>query len=219
MEKPTPATQPLYEAWFECGCTKRAPRHELVKYCPIHGDDREGLVKYAPYEGVQRVTIGYCRVSTDDQNPDLQLAALKRTGCRRIFTDKATGAHVKRPELEKYLKALTAGDTLIVWKLDRLGRSLRDLITLLDDLKARGVAFRSLTEAIDTATPTGRAMWQMVGILAELGRSLIHERTKAGRVAAVARGVKLGRKPKRSPHQVAHARKLLEQGKHPDDVA
>ena len=105
--------------------------------------------------------IGYCRVSTDDQNPDLQLSALKRAGCRKIFTDKATGAHVKRPELEKCLKALTAGDTLIVWKLDRLGRSLRDLITLLDDLKARSVAFRSLTEAIDTATPTGRAMWQM----------------------------------------------------------
>ena len=85
--------------------------------------------------------IGYCRVSTDDQNPDLQLAALKRAGCKRIFTDKASGAHVARPELAKCLKALNAGDTLIVWKLDRLGRSLRDLIGLLDDLKARGVAF------------------------------------------------------------------------------
>ena len=163
--------------------------------------------------------IGYCRVSTDDQNPDLQLAALKRAGCRRIFTDKATGAHVKRPELVKCLKALDAGDTLIVWKLDRLGRSLRDLIALLDDLKARGVAFRSLTEAIDTATATGRAMWQMVGILAELERSLIQERTKAGRAAAVARGVKMGRKPKLSPQQVAHARKLLEQGEDRRDIA
>ncbi len=113
--------------------------------------------------------IGYCRVSTDDQNPDLQLTALRRAGCRTIFTDKATGATVKRPELAKCLKALKAGDTLIVWKLDRLGRSLHDLIGLLDDLKARGVGFRSLTEAIDTATPTGRAMWQMIGILAELG--------------------------------------------------
>lgn len=163
--------------------------------------------------------IGYCRVSTDDQNPDLQLAALKRAGCRKIFTDKATGAHVKRPELEKCLKTLTAGDVLIVWKLDRLGRSLRDLIALLDDLKARGVGFRSLTEAIDTATPTGRAMWQMIGILAELERSLIHERTKAGRAAAVARGVKLGRKPKLSPQQVTHARKLLEQGEDRKDIA
>jgi len=113
--------------------------------------------------------IGYCRVSTDDQNPDLQLTALRRAGCRTIFTDKATGATVKRPELAKCLKALKAGDTLIVWKLDRLGRSLHDLIGLLDDLKARGVGFRSLTEAIDTATPTGRAMWQMIGILAEHG--------------------------------------------------
>lgn len=99
--------------------------------------------------------IGYCRVSTDDQNPDLQLTALKRAGCRTIFTDKASGAHVKRPELAKCLKALNAGDVLIVWKLDRLGRSLRDLIGLLDDLKARDIAFRSLTEAIDTTTPTG----------------------------------------------------------------
>jgi DNA invertase Pin-like site-specific DNA recombinase len=163
--------------------------------------------------------IGYCRVSTDDQNPDLQLGALKRAGCRKIFTDKASGAHVTRPELTKCLKALNAGDTLIVWKLDRLGRSLRDLIGLLDDLKARGVAFRSLTEAIDTATPTGRAMWQMVGILAELERSLIQERTKAGRAAAQARGVKMGRKPKLSPQQVAHARKLLDQGERPAHVA
>ena len=163
--------------------------------------------------------IGYCRVSTDDQNPDLQLAALKRAGCKRIFTDKASGAHVKRPELAKCLKALTAGDVLIVWKLDRLGRSPRGLIALLDDLKVRGVAFRSLTEAIDTATATGRAMWQMVGILAELERLLIQERTKAGRAAAVARGVKMGRKPKLTPQQVAHASELLEQGEDPRDVA
>jgi DNA invertase Pin-like site-specific DNA recombinase len=108
---------------------------------------------------------------------------------------------------------------LTVWKLDRLGRSLRDLIALLDDLKALGVAFQSLTEAIDTETPTGRAMWQVVGILAELERSLIQERTKAGRAAAVARGVRMGRKRLLSAQQVAHARKLIEQGAGPDDVA
>src|SRR5712691_7037258 len=163
--------------------------------------------------------IGYCRVSTDDQNPDLQLAALKRAGCKRIFTDKASGAHGKRPELAKCLKVLDAGDTLIVWKRDRLGRSLRDLITLLDDVKARGVVFRSLTEAIDTATATGRAMRQMVGIQAELERSLIQERTKAGRAAAAARGFKMGRKPKLTPQQVAHARKLLDQGERLGDIA
>src|SRR6266705_818730 len=114
--------------------------------------------------------IGYCRVSTDDQNPDLQLAALKRAGCKRIFTDKASGAHVKRPQLTKCLASLQAADVLVVWKLDRLGPSLRALIALLDDLTAREVAFRSLTAAIDTTTPPGRAMWQMVGILAELER-------------------------------------------------
>src|SRR5262249_3600302 len=163
--------------------------------------------------------IGYARVSTEDQNPDLQLAALTRAGCKRIYTDKATGAHVQRPELAKCLKALTDGDRLIVWKLDRLGRSLRDLITLLDDLKGRGVAFQSLTEAIDTATPTGRAMWQMVGILAELERSLIQERTKAGRAAAKARGVKMGRKPLLSASQAAHARQLREQGQRSRQIA
>lgn len=163
--------------------------------------------------------IGYCRVSTDDQNPDLQLTALKRAGCKRIFTDKATGANVKRPQLTRCLASVQAGDVLIVWKLDRLGRSLRDLIALLDDLKARDVAFRSLTEAIDTTTPTGRAMWQMVGILAELERSLIQERTKAGRAAAQARGVKMGRKPLLTAQQVAHAHKLLEDGERPVRVA
>jgi Enterobacteriaceae phage serine recombinase len=163
--------------------------------------------------------IGYARVSTVDQNPDLQLTALKRAGCKRIFTDTASGAHVKRHELAKCLKTLGEGDTLMVWKLDRLGRSLHDLIGLLDDLKARGIAFRSLTEAIDTATPTGRAMWQMVGILTELERSLIQERTKAGRLVATTRGVKMGRKPKLTPQQVAHARKLIGQGEHHNMVA
>jgi DNA invertase Pin-like site-specific DNA recombinase len=121
--------------------------------------------------------------------------------------------------LTRCLASLQAGDVLIVWKFDRLGRSLRDLITLLDDLKAREVAFRSLTESIDTTTPLGRAMWQMIGILAELERSLIQERTKAGRAAAKAQGVKMGRKPFLSAQQVAHARKLREQGESPAHVA
>ena len=112
---------------------------------------------------------GYARVSTDDQNPALQLAALKKAGCKMVFKDEGlSGATTKRPALLRCLKQLRPGDTLTVWKLDRLGRSVRDLITILDDLKQRGVKFRSLTEAIDTETPTGRAMWQMIGILAEL---------------------------------------------------
>jgi len=104
------------------------------------------------------------------------------------------------------------GDTLIVWKLDRLGRSLRDLITMLDDLRARGVKFHSLTEAIDTATPTGRAMWQMIGVLAEIERSLISERTRAGVKAAQRRGVKFGRKAKLTPEQIDHARRPIDKG-------
>src|SRR5262245_35609599 len=163
--------------------------------------------------------IGYARVSTTDQNPALQLAALKKERCGRIFIDKASGALRKRPELEKCLKSLKPGDVLVVWKLDRLGRSLRDLISLLDDLKGQGVRFKSLTEAIDTQTPTGRAMWQMVGVLAELERSLIQERTKAGRDAAIKRGVKMGRKPKLTPQQITHARQLVEQGESPPQVA
>src|SRR6202161_1380568 len=156
---------------------------------------------------------GYARVSTDDQNPALQLAALKKAGCKTVFKDEGLwGATPQRAALLRSLKKLEHGDTLIVWKLDRLGRSLRDLITMLDDLRARGVKFHSLTEAIDTATPTGRAMWQMIGVLAELERSLISERTRAGVQAAQRRGVKFGRKVKLTPEQVAHARKLIDKG-------
>jgi DNA invertase Pin-like site-specific DNA recombinase len=163
---------------------------------------------------------GYARVSTDDQHADMQRTALKKAGCTKIFTDDGiSGATTNRPSLRRCLKALKRGDTLIVWKLDRLGRSLRDLIGMLDDLKARGVKFRSLTEAIDTETPTGRAMWQMIGVLAELERSLISERTRAGAAAAKTRGVKFGRKPKLTPQQVIHARKLIDSGEDRQQVA
>src|SRR4030088_3052737 len=139
---------------------------------------------------------GYARVSTQDQKPAMQLSDLKKAGCKTVFKDEVTGAHVKRPALTRCLKKLETGDTLIVWKLDRLGRSLHDLITMLDDFKHRGVKFRSLTEAIDTETPTGRAMWHMIGVLAELERSLIVERTQAGMKEARNRGVKFGSRKK-----------------------
>ena len=106
----------------------------------------------------------------------------------------------------------------MVWKLDRLGRSLRDLITMLDDLRGRGVHIHSLTKNIDTETPTGRALWQMIALLAELERSLIIERTRAGMLAARARGIKPGRKPRLSPQQIGHAQELREKGKRPDDI-
>ena len=116
-------------------------------------------------------------------------------------------------------KSLNKGDTLAVYKLDRLGRSLGDKTSLLDDLKVWGVAFQSVTKAIDTTTPTGRAMWQMLGIMAELERSLIVERTKAGREAAKIRGVVMGRKPKLSKQQIEHARKLLAGQEHISIIA
>jgi DNA invertase Pin-like site-specific DNA recombinase len=158
---------------------------------------------------------GYARVSTDDQTRALQLAALKKAGCKKVFKDDGiSGATTERPALLRCLKKLEPGDTLIVWKLDRLGRSLRDLITMLDELKQRGVKFRSLTEHIDADTPTGRAMWQMIGLLAELERSLISERTRAGVKAAQRRGVKFGRKRKLTSQQLDHARELIETGEH-----
>jgi DNA invertase Pin-like site-specific DNA recombinase len=162
---------------------------------------------------------GYARVSTEDQNPAMQLAALKKAGCKTVFKDEVTGAHVNRPALTRCLKKLETGDTLIVWKLDRLGRSLRDLIHMLDDFKHRGIKFRSLTEAIDTESPTGRAMWQMIGVLAELEQSLITERTRAGVKAAQKRGVKFGRKPKLTPDRLTHARTLINHGKTPTEAA
>src|SRR6202043_1158046 len=153
---------------------------------------------------------GYARVSTEDQNPAMQLAALKKAGCKTVFKDEVTGAHVNRPALARCLKKLETGDTLIVW---RLGRSLRDLIHMLDGFKQQGVKFRSLTEAIDTETPTGRAMWQMIGVMAELEKSLITERTRAGVKDAKRRGVKFGPKVKLTPDRLSHARKLIDQGK------
>jgi Enterobacteriaceae phage serine recombinase len=157
--------------------------------------------------GANILKYGYARVSTDDQNTALQLAALKKAGCKQVFQDEGlSGATTKRPALIRCLKALRPGDTLIVWKLDRLGRSLRDLITMLDELRTQGVKFRSLTEHIDTETAAGRAMWQMIGVMAEMERSLIAERTRAGVKAAKSRGVKFGRKPKLTPLQITHAR-------------
>lgn len=140
--------------------------------------------------------IGYARVSTDEQNPALQFDALTGAGCHRIFSDNASGAIVCRPALEDALAALKPGDTLVTWKLDRLGRSLSHLIGLVSLLEGRGVAFRSLSEAIDTTTASGRLLFHVMGALAEFERALISERTRAGMAAARARGSLIGRPPK-----------------------
>lgn len=139
------------------------------------------------------VLIGYARVSTDEQNPALQFDALTRAGCKTIFTESASGAAVSRPALEKALSALRPGDTLVTWKLDRLGRSLSHLIGIVTLLECRGVAFRSLSESIDTETASGRLLFHVMGALAEFERALISERTRAGMAAARARGRNIGR--------------------------
>ena len=137
--------------------------------------------------------IGYARVSTADQEPALQLDELIAAGCARLFTDRASGTLAERPELERALDHLRAGDTLVVWRLDRLGRSLRHLIDTVRQLEERGAALRSLHEQIDTSTPAGRLTFHLFSALAEFERDLIRERTYAGLAAARARGRNGGR--------------------------
>lgn len=153
--------------------------------------------------------IGYARVSTDEQSPALQFDALQRAGCEQIFSDHASGALRSRPRLDDALDALKEGDTLVVWKLDRLGRSLSHLILLISQLETRGVGFRSLSEAIDTGTAGGRLLFHVMGALAEFERALISERTRAGMAAARCRGTVLGRPTKLSSAQVVSAKRTL----------
>ena len=153
--------------------------------------------------------IGYARVSTQDQNPELQLDALRGAGCEELFQEKATGKFRERPELTTCLRSMRKGDTLVVWKLDRLARSLKDLVEIVHDLNQRGVGFRSLTEAIDTHSSGGRLVFHLFGALAEFEHSLIRERTMAGLVAARARGRKGGRKPVMSKADTRKAAAML----------
>lgn len=162
--------------------------------------------------------IGYARVSTDDQSLNLQLDAL-RPECRHIYSDKMSGKTRKRPGLEKALQHLQPGDTLVVWRLDRLGRSLSDLIEIVSVIQAKGCEFRSITEAIDTTTASGKLVFHIMAALAEFERRLIAERTKAGLAAAKARGVKLGRKPKLTPAKLREACRLVRSGKGVEMVA
>ena len=156
--------------------------------------------------------IGYVRVSTNDQNTALQRNALECAGCELIFEDKMSGKTSDRPGLKKVLRTLSEGDTLVVWKLDRLGRSMRHLVTLIEDLRGRGVNFRSLTDSIDTSTPMGRFFFHVMGALAEMERELIVERTRAGLAAARQQGRIGGRRPKLTEQQWALAGRLLNAG-------
>jgi DNA invertase Pin-like site-specific DNA recombinase len=164
--------------------------------------------------------IGYARVSTEDQNLDMQVTALVKAGAERVFTDKASGASTKkRPGLAECLRSAERGDVIVVWALDRIGRSLRSLLDTLADLERRGVGFRSLSQYLDTTTPVGRFGVQMMGAVAELERELIRERTRAGMAAAKARGSKVGRAPKATPALVGKARRLIEEGMSYDEAS
>jgi DNA invertase Pin-like site-specific DNA recombinase len=154
--------------------------------------------------------IGYARISTQDQTLSLQQDALEKAGCDRIFTDKVSGTKAERKGLTEALSHLRAGDTLVVWRLDRLGRSLRHLIDTVNALHERGVGFKSLTENIDTTSSGGKLVFHFFGALAEFEREIIRERTNAGLQSARERGRKGGPKHKLTPQQVANAKKLWE---------
>jgi DNA invertase Pin-like site-specific DNA recombinase len=166
--------------------------------------------------------IGYARVSTDDQDAQLQDDALKAAGCARIFTDKTSGKDTDRPELQRVLDYVRSGDTLVVWKLDRFARSLIDLVNMVDALATRGIGFKVLTGAlasIDPNTPDGRLMLQVVGAMAEFERSLITERTRAGLAAAKAQGRVGGRPTAMDEDKLAVARARRVKGESVTDIA
>lgn len=163
--------------------------------------------------------IGYARVSTEDQNLTLQTDALTSAGCERVFTDKASGAISAREGLAKALSHAREGDTVVVWKLDRLGRSVKGLVDLVTGLADRNVEFRSLTDGIDTGSPSGRFFFHVMSAMAQMERELITERTRAGLAAAKLRGKVGGRKPKMTGRKIDAARKLLLAGTPPREVA
>jgi DNA invertase Pin-like site-specific DNA recombinase len=157
--------------------------------------------------------IGYARVSTEEQNLDLQLHALKASGCTSVYKDSGvSGAAAERPGLARALARIGHGDVLVVWKLDRLSRSLRQLIEIIDDLGKAGAGFLCIDNDINTTTPGGRLVFQMMGALAEFEREMIRSRTRAGMQAAKRRGVHLGRPAKLTAREIKHAREMIENG-------
>ena len=158
--------------------------------------------------------IGYARVSTTEQNLDLQRDALNAAGCGKVIEDTASGGKAQRAGLDRVREMLRKGDVLVVWRLDRLGRSLRHLIDLMTELEGQGIGFQSVTEAIDTTTPGGKLVFHIFGALAEFERNLIRERTHAGLEAARARGKKGGRLKKLDDRKRALAVDLYKQKKH-----
>jgi DNA invertase Pin-like site-specific DNA recombinase len=158
------------------------------------------------------VLIGYARVSTTDQNLDLQLVALKKAGCERIYDDQISGLKADRAGLDNAMSQLREGDTFVVWKLDRLGRSVKGLIEFVAELEKRKVHFKSLTDHIDTGTPMGRFFFHIMASMAQMERELIAERTRAGLDAAKQRGRTGGRKRQMTSSKIESAKKLLANG-------
>jgi DNA invertase Pin-like site-specific DNA recombinase len=156
--------------------------------------------------------IGYARVSTDDQSLDLQIDALKESGCEIIYEEKISGKNIERPELAQCLKALRSGDVLVVWKLDRLGRSLKDLIAIVELLRNKGVGFESVTEKLDTTSSMGQLLFHFFAAISEFERGLIKERTLAGLVAARKKGRVGGRPLAMEPSKREHASELIKAG-------
>ncbi len=163
--------------------------------------------------------IGYARVSTQDQNLELQCKALIQAGCQRVFEDKVSGTRANSPDLVKALEMLREGDTLVVWKLDRLGHSVKQLVDLVNKLRTQGIQFKSLTDSIDTSTPSGRSFFHVMASLAEMERELTIERTRTGLEVAKQLGRKGGRKPKMNDNKIKSAKKLLASGVPLKDVA
>jgi DNA invertase Pin-like site-specific DNA recombinase len=159
--------------------------------------------------GVFILRIGYARVSTNDQSLDLQLDALKKANCEKVYQEKLSGMKDERPQLEELLKYAREGDVLVVYKLDRLGRSTKKLIELGENLQKQGIELVSLRDSIDTTSAVGKAMFKMLAVLAEMERDLISERTKAGLESARARG-RIGGRPKKNSKQVERALKLYD---------
>jgi DNA invertase Pin-like site-specific DNA recombinase len=183
----------------------------------------ECLTRYSqfstPETSFETMLIGYARVSTQDQNLELQRKALLDAGCEKIFDDKLSGSRSDRPGLTQALEFLRDGDTLVVWKLDRLGRSVKHLVDLVGELREQGIQFRSLTDSIDTATPSGRFFFHVMASLAEMERELTVERTKAGLEVARSLGRFGGRKRRMTDSKIESAKKLLASGVPPRDVA
>lgn len=163
--------------------------------------------------------IGYARVSTQDQNLELQYDALRKAGCEKIVEDQVSGSRAERPGLNKVMELLREGDTLVVWKLDRLGRSVKHLVDLVSELSNSGIHFKSLTDAIDTSTTSGRFFFHIMASLAQMERELTVERTRAGLEVARQLGRTGGRKRQMTDSKIASAKKLLSSGVPPKEVA